>query len=194
MDQLKCIFEYLGSPPDEIVQRIAKGRARKYIRSLPIYRKKPFNFAKGGDQGVLCYSSVPHRPLLTSFTALDLLSSLLLYEPSSRLTAAQALEHPYLSSFYDPEDEYFLPQPTVFDRWREIESLETVEEFRDAIWKEIQVRDPFIWPFFHFGLTRARVQALITFEFVIIFTNIPDDRTTAPKHALLLRSPPPFRR
>lgn len=28
VDQLKCIFEYLGSPSDEVVKRIARGRVR----------------------------------------------------------------------------------------------------------------------------------------------------------------------
>jgi serine/threonine protein kinase len=28
VDQLKCIFEYLGSPDEEIIKRIARGRVR----------------------------------------------------------------------------------------------------------------------------------------------------------------------
>ena len=68
VDQLKCIFEYLGSPSDEIVKRIARGKvsgelnlttmqlillpqARKYVRSLPIYRTKPLKFPKSDEQG-----------------------------------------------------------------------------------------------------------------------------------------------
>jgi len=61
------------------------------------------------------------------------------YEPEKRITAAQALEHPWLATFYDPADEPG-PRPQVFTRWRDIETLETVEQFRDAIWNEIQVR------------------------------------------------------
>jgi len=62
------------------------------------------------------------------------------YEPEKRITAAQALEHEWLAAFHDPEDDYMTPQPHSFTRWRDIESLETVEQFRDAIWDEITVR------------------------------------------------------
>ncbi|KIM34236.1 hypothetical protein M408DRAFT_325692 [Serendipita vermifera MAFF 305830] len=120
VDQLKCIFEYLGSPSDEIVKRIARGRARKYVRSLPIYRPKPFAFPKADEQ------------------ALDLLYQMVQYEPEARVTAAQALEHPWLAAFYDPEEELFGIQPQEFTRWKDIEALETVSQFRDAIWTEIQ--------------------------------------------------------
>lgn len=96
-------------------------QARKYIRSLPHYKPRPFRFPKGDEQ------------------ALDLMYQMLRYEPEKRATAASALEHPWLAAFYDPEDDYFAPQPVVFDRWREIESMQTVDEFRDAIWNEIKV-------------------------------------------------------
>lgn len=61
------------------------------------------------------------------------------YEPEKRISAAQALEHPYLAAFYDAEEEASMPAPQVFSRWREIEELETIEEFRIAVWNEIQV-------------------------------------------------------
>ncbi|KAG8818494.1 hypothetical protein FRC19_010604 [Serendipita sp. 401] len=120
VDQLKCIFEYLGSPSEEIIARIARGRARKYVRSLPMYDKKPFKFQRDDEE------------------AMDLLYSMLCYEPELRITAAEALEHPWLAAFYDPEDELLATTAHLFSRWRKIESLETVEQFRDAIWDEIQ--------------------------------------------------------
>lgn len=71
--------------------------------------------------------------------ALDLMHQMICYEPEARITAAQALEHPWLAAFYDPEEELYGMQPQDFTRWREIEALETVGQFRDAIWTEIQV-------------------------------------------------------
>jgi mitogen-activated protein kinase 15 len=37
--------------------------------------------------------------------SLDLLKSLLHFNPNKRLTAEQALRHPYVSQFHNPEDE-----------------------------------------------------------------------------------------
>lgn len=53
-----------------------------------------------------------------------------------RVTVTQALEHPWLSTYHDPTDE---PDcPVKFEQWRDIECLETMEGFREAIWKEIE--------------------------------------------------------
>ncbi len=68
--------------------------------------------------------------------AVDLLTKLLIFDPASRITVQQALEHPWLSAYHDVSDEPDCPE--VFERWRDIEKLETLPEFRDAIWNEIQ--------------------------------------------------------
>jgi hypothetical protein len=65
----------------------------------------------------------------------DLLSKLLTFEPAQRLTATQALEHPFFSAYHDLDDE---PEsPEKFDRWREVERLETLEQFRGSLLKEV---------------------------------------------------------
>jgi hypothetical protein len=61
------------------------------------------------------------------------------YEPEKRVTAAAALEHPWLAAFYDPDEDEFTPQPVEFSRWKDLEALQTLDEFREAIWDEIQV-------------------------------------------------------
>lgn len=69
-------------------------------------------------------------------TALDLLEKMLSFDPSGRITVPEALEHPWLSGYHDVNDE---PEcPTKFERWRDIEKLETIEQFREALWKEIE--------------------------------------------------------
>ena len=37
--------------------------------------------------------------------ALDLLKNLLVFNPNKRLTVEQALKHPYVSQFHNPEEE-----------------------------------------------------------------------------------------
>lgn len=71
--------------------------------------------------------------------AIDLLGKLLTYFPESRISATQGLSHPWLLSFADAEEESLSPKPRPFTRWRDIERLDTINEFRDAIWTEVQV-------------------------------------------------------
>lgn len=65
---------------------------------------------------VLKLSRVPKKPLKDRFThidrdALDLLEKLLVFDPSLRLTAEEALAHPYLQQFSCVEDEPIVLQP-----------------------------------------------------------------------------------
>lgn len=72
---------------------IKSRRAREYIRSLPFKKKIPFKalFPKAND------------------LALDLLERLLAFNPAKRITVEEALRHPYLEPYHDPEDEPTAP-------------------------------------------------------------------------------------
>lgn len=61
---------------------------------------------------------------------------MLTFDPSERISVTQALEHPWLASYHDVDDEPVCLKP--FEKWREIEQLETLEEFREALWNEIE--------------------------------------------------------
>jgi len=68
---------------------IKSRRAREYIRSLPFKKKTPWR------------AMFPHKSEL----ALDLLDRLLAFNPVKRITVEEALRHPYLEPYHDPEDE-----------------------------------------------------------------------------------------
>lgn len=72
---------------------IKSRRAREYIRSLPFKKRIPFA------------SMFPK----TSPQALDLLEKLLAFNPAKRITVEDALRHPYLEPYHDPEDEPTAP-------------------------------------------------------------------------------------
>lgn len=60
---------------------------------------------------------------------------MLAFDPADRITVLQALEHPYLESYHEIGDE---PEcPTKFDKWREIEEIESDFDYRKAIWREV---------------------------------------------------------
>lgn len=81
-------------------------------------------------------SPSPSLPPFTPPTAIDLLSKMLTFDPATRISVPEALEHPWLASYHDVADE---PEcPVKFEKWRELEELETLDEFREAIWREIE--------------------------------------------------------
>src|ERR1700679_723636 len=79
---------------------------------------------------------VPNLDLSHKGPALELLAKMLCFDPSERITVPDALAHSWLSAYHDPLDE---PDcPVKFEKWREIEELRTMEEFREALWNEIE--------------------------------------------------------
>lgn len=60
---------------------------------------------------------------------------MLSFDSTTRISVTQALAHPWLAAYHDVNDEPTCPQK--FDRWRDIEALQTVEELRVALWDEI---------------------------------------------------------
>jgi serine/threonine protein kinase len=73
---------------------------------MPIKPKRVFSelFPRGSSLGRWKYFS--YFFLINNFCiAFDFLDKLLIFNPSLRYTAEQALSHPYLTQYSDPEDE-----------------------------------------------------------------------------------------
>ncbi|KAK4692194.1 hypothetical protein P7C71_g4965, partial [Lecanoromycetidae sp. Uapishka_2] len=120
--QLTLILDVLGTPTMEDYYGIKSRRAREYIRSLPFKKKIPMKamFPK------------------TSDLALDLLEKLLAFNPVKRITVEEALRHPYLEPYHDPEDEptaEAIPEE-FFDFDKNKDTL-TKEELKQLIFAEI---------------------------------------------------------
>jgi len=114
--QLNLILNILGTPPEETIRRIGSPRAQDYVRSLPRMPKVPFSrlFPNASDK------------------ALDLLERLLDFDPARRITVEQALQHPYLATYHDPEDE---PSHERFDF--SFEQFNRMEDLKRLILDEI---------------------------------------------------------
>ncbi|SCO54140.1 probable MAK-2 MAP kinase [Fusarium fujikuroi] len=111
--QLTLILDVLGTPIMEDYYGIKSHRAREYIRSLPFKKK-------------------------TSDLALDLLEKLLAFNPVKRITVEEALKHPYLEPYHDPEDEPTAPPipEEFFDFDKHKDSL-SKEHLKQLIYQEI---------------------------------------------------------
>jgi mitogen-activated protein kinase 7 len=117
VDQLNQILHYLGTPNEETLSRIGSPRAQEYVRNLPFMAKVPFQR--------LFPNANPD--------ALDLLDRMLAFDPSSRISVEEALEHRYLAIWHDASDEPACP--TTFDFHFEV--VEDVQEMRKMILDEV---------------------------------------------------------
>nr|AIY23112.1 p38 protein [Penaeus chinensis] len=117
IDQLTRIIVVAGTPDEETLYKITSEEARNYIRSLPHMRKKDFKQVFRGA-----------NPL-----AVDLLEKMLELDSERRVTAAQALAHPYLAQYADPTDE---PDSEPYDQSFEDMDLPT-EKWKELVWKEV---------------------------------------------------------
>jgi mitogen-activated protein kinase 7 len=117
VDQLNQILHILGTPNEETLSRIGSPRAQEYVRNLPFMPKKPF----------------PNLFPNANPDALGLLDLMLAFDPSSRISVEQALEHPYLHIWHDASDEPDCPTTFNFD----FEVLDDVGEMRRAILDEV---------------------------------------------------------
>lgn len=90
LDLLRAATQCLGTPaPDEELAFISSKGTLKWLRSQPFARKQPISaWMQGTD------------PLLR-----DLLDRCLKIDPRERLSAAEALEHPFFAELYDSEEE-----------------------------------------------------------------------------------------
>jgi serine/threonine protein kinase len=78
-----------GTPDPETRKLISNEYALKYVESLPEKAKVPLK------------ELIPDAPA----EALDLLDRMLDLNPNTRITINEALEHPFLASLHDEEDE-----------------------------------------------------------------------------------------
>jgi len=58
------------------------------------------------------------------------------FDPTARISVAEALKHPWLSTYHNPNDEPDCAEG--FQRWKEVEELESHDDFKKALWDEIQ--------------------------------------------------------
>ncbi|KAJ8399973.1 hypothetical protein AAFF_G00407030 [Aldrovandia affinis] len=117
--QLQLILQVLGTPPEGVIGAIGADRVRSYVQSLPSRGPMPLT------------SLYPQAEP----SALDLLAAMLRFDPRERVSVTQALAHPYLSKYHDPDDEPICVPAFDF----EFDKLPlSREQIKEAILGEIQ--------------------------------------------------------
>ncbi|GAB1519105.1 mitogen activated protein kinase [Rhizoctonia solani] len=99
--QLTLILDVLGTPTLDEFYAITTRRSRDYIRALPFRKRRPFA------------QLFPNASAL----AVDFLTKTLTFDPKKRITVEDALCHPYLEAYHDPDDEPVAPplDPDFFE-------------------------------------------------------------------------------
>jgi len=118
LDQICKIQEVLGSPVKQDLSFITNPKAELYVSSLP---------ARPTVAWTKIYPS-------GSKSQLDMLDKLLSFNPMTRMTTEQALAHPYMAEYYDPEDEPVAQKPFSFEV--EIDDLPT-KTLRKMVFEEV---------------------------------------------------------
>ena len=122
MNQLDRIMEVTGRPSGEDVDAVQSPFAATMLESLPPTKRKRITqlFPNASEQGA------------------DLLSKLLEFNPNKRISAEEALRHPYLAQFHNPADEpscdHIISIP-IDDNTKY-----TIHEYREKLYGEIVKR------------------------------------------------------
>lgn len=128
-NQVEVICDVIGKPTQEEMQHINSSKARSFIDHLPDSKPKDFAtlFPKASEE------------------ALDLLRRLLKFAPDDRMSAQEALSHPYLEEYRDEEFETQVGQdfnPADLEPRRKDGMPLTREDISMLILKEIQFFRP----------------------------------------------------
>jgi len=119
INQLKLITDVLGPPGEDDLAGIKSEEAVRYLRQMKKKDAVPLKEVVGAG---------------ATENGLDLLKKMLMFNPSKRITACEALKHSYLDQLHDPDDE---PECDKTFYWEKDSKDLNAEELREGLWEEI---------------------------------------------------------
>ncbi|XP_057415362.1 mitogen-activated protein kinase homolog NTF3-like isoform X2 [Lotus japonicus] len=117
LNQLKLIINILGSQREEDIEFIDNPKAKEYIKSISYSIGAPFS---------RLYPNA--HPL-----AIDLLAKMLVFDPTKRISVAEALQHHYMAPLYDPNSD----PPAMIPVDLDVDEDLGEKMIREMMWKEM---------------------------------------------------------
>ncbi|KAJ5493786.1 hypothetical protein N7463_009873 [Penicillium fimorum] len=116
--QFRLITEIFGKPPKEVMETVYSDITMKFVNSLPQTKPRSLGATLGDVDP----------------EAIHLLEKMLDIDPQKRITAADALTHPYVSTYHDAKDE---PKCEKQIDWSLLDSEMTEDEWKCRMYSEI---------------------------------------------------------
>jgi len=125
--QLTLILDVLGTPTLDEFYAITTKRSRDYIRALPFRKRRSFSQLFPNASPLAC----------------DFLTQTLTFDPKKRITVEDALAHPYLEAYHDPDDEPVAPplDPEFFEFDLHKDDISR-EQLKELLYEEIMTFNP----------------------------------------------------
>lgn len=119
MNQLDRVMEVTGRPSPEDIEAIKSPFAATMLESLSVSRPRPF----------------PEMFPSASLEAMDLMRHCMMFNPNMRLSADEALRHPYVVQFHNPDDEFDCERPIRIPI--DDNTKLTVTDYRERLYNEV---------------------------------------------------------
>lgn len=120
-NQIEHICAICGKPSPDEMQAIQNHKARAFLATLPDTQRTDFS------------KILPDAPP----AAIDLINRLLQFDPAKRMSAMEAISHPYCKDYRDPIAEAKVEKLTVTQLEPPSETRLGAEGIRRLMWEEI---------------------------------------------------------
>eukprot|EP01051_Picozoa_sp_SAG22_P006982 SAG22_NODE_476_length_9995_cov_9.488480_4_plen_279_part_00 len=122
LNQLERIVELVGLPSPADIEALQSPYAVTMIESLPIVKPRTVK------------ELYPQAPP----DAVDLIEKMLLFNPDTRMSANEAMGHPYVAKFHDPANEPTLDKPVAIPI--DDNTKFSIADYRDKLYGDIVVK------------------------------------------------------
>ncbi|XP_055645284.1 stress-activated protein kinase JNK-like [Toxorhynchites rutilus septentrionalis] len=133
VDQWNKIIATLGTPSAQLIAR-TNHSARRYIETLPVHPKPPFE--QLFPESAFLVSEGSSSAVLNNSSARNMLERMLEIDPYERISVVEALDHPYVNMWFQ-EDEVNRPAPVPYDHALDEQEL-SIDEWKALLFREIQ--------------------------------------------------------